>query len=314
MRFRTRSRDEVDTAAFTPLLEESQDLHADSMVATTASLDEMVELGHERRATDGFDPDETAPSPSARHQLLPVSFGGKMLAAAGAGAALAAVLAGRAFASSPSDIQILQTAASIETLAVATYTTALTLPFIGGAEANGGGEGLRPDDDVAAHAAPAGLQRGHHPAGGQDPDESRPRPAPGGEQGQAGPDRTRPGGGPGPRARSRARPRPTWPTWPPCPTPTPRRSRPASWASKPSTRPSSWPCRRCSTATPRSCIALPPNPLSSLPAAAGSVGFPDAFFPTNEARPAAEGACHEPPPRHTRCHRDLRRRTDPPQR
>ena len=37
-------------------------------------------------------------------------------------------------------------------------------------------------------------------------------------------------------------------------------------------------------------IALPPSPLSSLPAAAGSVGFPNAFFQTNEARPAAEGA------------------------
>jgi hypothetical protein len=35
------------------------------------------------------------------------------------------------------DVQILQTAASIENLAVATYTTALTLPFIGGSSANG---------------------------------------------------------------------------------------------------------------------------------------------------------------------------------
>ena len=35
------------------------------------------------------------------------------------------------------DIQILQTAASIENLAVATYDTALTLDFIGGASANG---------------------------------------------------------------------------------------------------------------------------------------------------------------------------------
>jgi hypothetical protein len=36
-------------------------------------------------------------------------------------------------------------------------------------------------------------------------------------------------------------------------------------------------------------IALPP-PVASLPAAAGSVGFPDAFFPTDQARPATEGA------------------------
>ena len=35
------------------------------------------------------------------------------------------------------DVQILQTAASIENLAVATYGVALTLPFIGGSSANG---------------------------------------------------------------------------------------------------------------------------------------------------------------------------------
>ncbi len=36
-------------------------------------------------------------------------------------------------------------------------------------------------------------------------------------------------------------------------------------------------------------IALPPN-LAALPGVAGSVGFPDAYFPTNQARPANEGA------------------------
>jgi len=36
-------------------------------------------------------------------------------------------------------------------------------------------------------------------------------------------------------------------------------------------------------------IALPPN-LSALPSAAGSVGFPAAFFPVDKARPATEGA------------------------
>jgi bacterioferritin (cytochrome b1) len=58
------------------------------------------------------------------------------LGAAG-GAALVGVLASAAGASSPKDIQVLQTAASIENLAVATYKTALTLPYIGGATANG---------------------------------------------------------------------------------------------------------------------------------------------------------------------------------
>jgi len=36
-------------------------------------------------------------------------------------------------------------------------------------------------------------------------------------------------------------------------------------------------------------IALPPD-ASALPGAAGSVGFPDGFFPTSNARPAKEGA------------------------
>jgi hypothetical protein len=58
------------------------------------------------------------------------------LGAAG-GAALVGVLASAAGASSSKDVQVLQTAASIENLAVATYKTALTLPYIGGATANG---------------------------------------------------------------------------------------------------------------------------------------------------------------------------------
>ena len=61
-----------------------------------------------------------------------------MKAAAGLGTALLALFDTPAFADSSTDIQILQTAASIEVLAVATYKTALTLPFIGGSSANGG--------------------------------------------------------------------------------------------------------------------------------------------------------------------------------
>ena len=63
-------------------------------------------------------------------------FGGGILAAAGIAGAFEALFASPAFAASPTDVQILQTASSIEVLAVATYKTALTLPFIGGASAN----------------------------------------------------------------------------------------------------------------------------------------------------------------------------------
>ena len=37
-------------------------------------------------------------------------------------------------------------------------------------------------------------------------------------------------------------------------------------------------------------ITLSPTDVAGLPAAAGSVGFPQAFFPTDMARPATEGA------------------------
>jgi hypothetical protein len=58
-----------------------------------------------------------------------------ILSAAGGGL-LVGMLASPAFASSSPDVQILQTAASIEVLAVNTYKTALTLPYIGGSAAN----------------------------------------------------------------------------------------------------------------------------------------------------------------------------------
>jgi hypothetical protein len=60
---------------------------------------------------------------------------GGVLAAAGLGTAMAALLASPAFADKTMDVQMAQTAASLENLAVATYDTALTLDFIGGASA-----------------------------------------------------------------------------------------------------------------------------------------------------------------------------------
>jgi hypothetical protein len=37
-------------------------------------------------------------------------------------------------------------------------------------------------------------------------------------------------------------------------------------------------------------IALSPTVVASLPAAAGSIGFPNSFYPTSMASPASEGA------------------------
>jgi hypothetical protein len=123
-----------ESRALSDLLEESQDLQADALRPTQDGLDELVELRHQSPETD-----ETANL--AFHQehtrSLASSIGGASLLGAAGGAALVGVLASAAYASKSSDIQILQTAASIENLAVATYKTALTLPYIGGSTANG---------------------------------------------------------------------------------------------------------------------------------------------------------------------------------
>jgi rubrerythrin len=127
---------EIDPRAFAPLLEESQDLHSDSMHATQDALDALVETGQEARASQSIDPEAIADFAATRSSLMSSRFGGHMLVAAGAGAAFSTMLSDTAFASQPTDVQVLRTAASIENLAIATYKLALTLPFIGGKSAN----------------------------------------------------------------------------------------------------------------------------------------------------------------------------------
>lgn len=128
---------DVDPRAMGALIEESQDLHRDAMVATATSLDELVETGRDARAHGLVDPDESRQAAARRSTLMTGAvFGGGLLAAAGIAGALESLFAAPAFAASGTDIQVLQTASSIEVLAVGTYKTALTLPFIGGASAN----------------------------------------------------------------------------------------------------------------------------------------------------------------------------------
>jgi rubrerythrin len=289
MRLRTRGPVDVDTKALTPLLEQSQDLHADSMVTTTESLHEMVELGHESRSARAPDTEEAQAFATARDRLMPGNFGGKLLGAAGAGAALATLLASRAYASQPSDIQILQTAASIETLAVATYQTALTLPFIGGAEANG---------VVKEFAQMTMSQHTQHQQAFNAAITQL-----GGKQ-QTNPDpvllqvvnKAKPGlTGPGPvvalaleleqgaaetyvvnvAALSDANA---------------KKVTASIMGVEAQHAAILLAVQALLNGNAPQLIALPPSPLSALPAAAGSVGFPNAFFQTNEARPATEGA------------------------
>lgn len=127
---------QFDDNELTGLLEESKDTHADAMRDCETQLDEFVELGLEQRARGEIDPEEgrdfaLATSNALRRNLVGVG------AATGIGAALFALSETAANAATTTDVQILQTNQSIENLAIATYTIALTLPFIGGNSANG---------------------------------------------------------------------------------------------------------------------------------------------------------------------------------
>ena len=126
----------VDDTRLRDLLEQSQDIHSDAMRVSRSELDELVELGHDDRR-NGDVADAPVPMPQRRDALLGGLPKTGVLAGAGLGTAMVALIASPAFADKTMDVQMLQTAASIENLAVAAYTTALTLDFIGGGSANG---------------------------------------------------------------------------------------------------------------------------------------------------------------------------------
>jgi rubrerythrin len=121
-----------DPRALKELLEESQDLQADALRPTREGLSEFVELSHSS--------EQDVASNRAFHEEqksgLIKSIGATTLLGAAGGIALVGALASSASASSSTDVQLLQTAASIENLAVSTYKTALTLDYIGGSSAN----------------------------------------------------------------------------------------------------------------------------------------------------------------------------------
>jgi hypothetical protein len=126
-----------DPRALQELLEESEDLHADALRSARDPVNELVEIGHERapRAED-TDHEANVVFAAAHRRSLTTSLGGAAILGAAGGGVLLGLLAAPAFANSTPDVQMLQTAAAIENLAVSTYTTALTLPYIGGSAAN----------------------------------------------------------------------------------------------------------------------------------------------------------------------------------
>lgn len=128
----------LDERRLEELIGQSQDIQSDAMRGSKEPLREIVELGQERRAAKHYevDLDETRHFDQSRRILIRRTiFAAGSFAAGGFGASLLARMATPVWADQSLDIQILQTAASLENLAVATYGLALTLPFISGGNA-----------------------------------------------------------------------------------------------------------------------------------------------------------------------------------
>jgi len=119
----------IDTTSLTGLLEESRDLHVDAMKGVAATLPELAHIGQER--TGEVDADEIERFNRQRRRVLAELGGGagaiaaRSLLGGGFGGLFAGLLASPARADTALDVQILQTASSLEALAVATYALAL---------------------------------------------------------------------------------------------------------------------------------------------------------------------------------------------
>jgi rubrerythrin len=124
---------DLDPRLIDEALEASADAHADELRALSGHLAEVREQRLE--APSELDPDErqrrAASAERLRAGVSAGRFGGGLLAATGLSAALLTAMAAPAFAEGATeDIQRLQTAASIEVLAVSAYGAALKLPYV----------------------------------------------------------------------------------------------------------------------------------------------------------------------------------------
>ncbi|PPK67083.1 ferritin-like domain-containing protein [Actinokineospora auranticolor] len=115
----------IDERGLRELMVESDDLQSDAMRTAERDLDDYVEAVLETHSgrTGSRDPGGMWPGWGKTGLVAGLAGAGTLLAAGPAAATTV-------------DVQALQTAASLENLAVSTYKTALTLPFIGGADAN----------------------------------------------------------------------------------------------------------------------------------------------------------------------------------
>lgn len=130
----------IDEGRLSGLIVESQDLQSDALSDMVSSMGDLEDIREDRRR-DGVNLDEIARYNASRRHVLAgtgLGVGGfalRGLLGGGIGAALASIVASPAAADKSLDIQILNTASSLENLAVATYKTALTLPYISGGNA-----------------------------------------------------------------------------------------------------------------------------------------------------------------------------------
>jgi len=125
----------IDDRTMGALIEESQDLQSDALRTTQATREELRDIGRSR-AGRAPDVDEIREFDIGRRKLLKAGgMGMGVLAASGLittawGQRVAAIVKRPVSYQQDVDIQIFQTASSIENLAVATYGAALELPFI----------------------------------------------------------------------------------------------------------------------------------------------------------------------------------------
>lgn len=125
----------IDDARLEELLVESKDLQADAMRDSHSTLADLREIGASRKGR-AVDLDRIDSYNTGRRDLLKKGgFGVGGLAARGLlggafGSALLGIVARPASAQASLDTQILNTASSLENLAVATYDAALGLDFI----------------------------------------------------------------------------------------------------------------------------------------------------------------------------------------
>ncbi len=234
----------IDERELAELTQRSRDVHADAMHEAREPLAEIVEVGQEQRSRNEIDPEAGRVFASKRNARLGKGLG--LLGGVGIGAAILGLFERPAFADKDSDIQMLQTAASIEVLAIAAYEAVLGLPFAGDLPAVVQTFVTTTKDQHAEHLA--AFNAAATALGGAEQTMADPVLAKVVED--ATPGLT----GPGPvlelaiAVRKTARRRPTSPTSVRWKTRTPRRSRPASWVSRRSTSRSSSRSRPCSTA------------------------------------------------------------------